>query len=444
MARGGAVDFDLIREAQKLAGNLGGGPVPEVPQPSPGFKFPGGGPSAYKRATDAVSQVANKVRSVPGFGPNVGKLAGFARGTPVSMVAGATLEGAYEGATNPSVSALTPDTRLQRAADIFFGAGRSVRALPSSIMNLLGFGDTSATDRRGANFGIPDAQPIPAAETDKEVASPTPPVEAAGGAAQGDDTTDVNYRITNPDGSVSYTNVRKDVKEAVNRGAGVLPIDETYQSRGTVNTFKGPSLQDKRLAQSLFLRDNDFAGARQVAQNDDDLRLIDIKEQQFLNTDPRKAKQLEKAEQLFYAQQSATKAATIKAASDALKAGPEAAKNNAQAVKTNLMLSLALQSLKADPKSASNVMRMLAGIAPESAKLHFTDPINPNDPVQVTKVAPGGDVAERLPNRNRVAVGSPVTIEGKQYKVEGNNVYSDAKGNKFAIDYSSGKLKKVK
>lgn len=442
MARGGAVDFDLIKEAQKLAGNtIPGGPIPDVPQPTSGIKFPGG-KSSLASARDAINAAAGRVRNIPGFGPNVGRVAGFARGSVPGYIAGETLAGFAEGAVSPTASALDESTRLQRAADIFFGAGKRVRAIPQNVLNLLGFGDVSPITRAGTEgFGVPSP---PAQPTDKEFPSPTPPVEAAGGATQADDTTDANYRITNPDGSVSYTNVRKDVREAVNRGAGVLPMDETFESRGTVNTFKAPTALEHARARDLFLRDNDFAGARTVAQSEDDLRLINIKEQQFLNTDPRRAKELKKAEDLFYAQQSVTKAATIKAASDALKAGPEAAKNTAQALKTNLMLGLAARALKDDPKSANNVMRLLAGIAPESPKIHFTDPIDPSQPTQVTRVSPSGEFAERLPTRDRVAIRSRVTLDGKTVRVLGDGLYQDNKGTQYTFDARTGKLKQVK
>lgn len=334
-------------------------------------------------------------------------------------------------------------TRLERTGAIFSGAADRLAQGRDFILERFGASPTSSLARDPAKFGVPDpvATPPAAVATDQT----TPPTQAA--QAPGSTlppTTPGVFRITNPDGSTSFSNVRSDIAAAVNRGAGTqrsqfadpLVSEVTpATSRGTVSTVPGVSAADKSRALGLFLRDKQFSHARSVAQTQDDLDLIDIREQQ-VGARGKKLEFLRNKEAALLTGRLTNEGKAIAARADAAgKAGTQRLANTkADQIERSKIIAQKFAGIleKKGPLSAQDLANVAAIQSGKQIKLNdkvfFSPSLIPGEPPMVIRLRDGASKAEILEAVQSVPLGTPI------YDKDGNKVGVAAVGGKIKAE----------
>lgn len=233
--------------------------------------------------------------------------------------------------------------------------------------------------------------------------------------------------ITNPDGSTSYTNVRQDMIDAIERGGTMREITPET-SRGTVSTVPGVTATEKAQALSAALRDREFGTARAIATTPEQLQQVDTAEKLFdaqqavLTARTRVARRAAETNlanlQATIIAGEGTKAAQAKALTELLKGAPAAAKAAAETTaitRRNALIDSLLKSKKIDATSAAV---LLGGGTPERPTTAVTPSIIPGQPSEVIQVR-GGE-ARQLPVRQPMTPGQVYTDPntGLQYRVD--------------------------
>jgi len=302
-------------------------------------------------------------------------------------------------------------SRLNRLSQGTMQTGRDmssfIRGIPQQVEGL----ERKVLDLLGAQ------SPIGGTRTPKDVR----PADAQGADIVDFPEEQAPVAVENADGTTSTAGLKRD-----------LPGVEKAAGGGGFGIADPVSQKDKQLALSLYLRDRDFSGARNVAQTPGDLRLIELREQQFLNTDPRRARELRAAEQAFYGQQAAANLQQIKSAADIAKAGPLAAKQAAEANRTNLQLGLAMEALKRNPRDFKNILSMLSGIAPPKPTVSVSQPVLPGEQPQVTVVQPSGTQAFSVTPQKVASPGQTVQVGNRRFELLSNGKYRGEDGKEIS------------
>lgn len=452
-------DLDALRAAGKLppldvAGARGA--VPITPAAGPSYAYPGGatdfvgkefvkrGPAlAAARTAAGVAPAApgvasasggflnalTRARAVPGVTGATVRAGGTAAAVaPLAVAGGAAAGAALAGERDPETLSLIANNPLE-----FIGRGLAEQwarrmpeflgGLPQSTIEAAERLDVSAFEGSPFAFGA-----RPSATPPSRALQPTAPAAAPVAAPVAITPQPAPIvAITNPDGSTSYTNVRQDMIDTIERGGTMREITPET-SRGTVSTVPGVTQAEKNQALSLALRDREFGTARAIATTPEQVAQVETAEKLFdaqqavLTARTRVARRaaetnLANLQALVIAGEGA-KAAQTKAIADLLKGAPAAAKTAAEtkAITTrNALIDDLLKRKKIDPQAAAI---LYGGGTPEKPTVAITPSLIPGTPSEVIRVT--GEQARQIPVQQPMVPGQIYTdpATGRQYEVD--------------------------
>ena len=380
-------------------------------------------------ASGSFLDALTRARSIPGAtGAAVRAGAGAAAIAPLAVSGGAAAGAALAGERDPETVSLIASNPLEfiarGLAELYAkNAPEFLGGLPQSTieaaeqMNVSAFEDSPFAFGARPSATPPSRAPAPAA----------PAAPATAPAPTSAPQPEPIVAITNPDGSTSYTNVRQDMIDTIERGGTMREITPET-SRGTVSTVPGVTPVEKAQALSASLRDREFGTARAIATTPEQLQQVETAEKLFdaqqavLTARTRVARRaaetnLANLQAITIAGEGA-KAAQTKALAELLKGAPAAAKAAAETTaitQRNALVQSLLKSKKIDP---ANAAVLLGGGTPERPTTAVTPSLIPGQPSEVIQVR-GGE-ARQLPVRQPLAPGQVYTDTntGLQYKVD--------------------------
>jgi hypothetical protein len=304
-------------------------------------------------------------------------------------------------ATTPGA---TPENRLERALKIL--SGLDITGVGKTIGDVL-TGRTTQTAPARAPAAAPT--PAPAPSVPVPVVAPQP---------------DPIVAITNPDGSTSYTNVRQDMLDTIERGGTMREITPET-SRGTVNTIPGVTAAQKAQALSASLRDREFGTARAIATTPEQLQQVEVAEKLFdaqqgvLSARTRRERvaaerNLANLQATIIAGEG-TKAAQTKALAELLKGAPAAAEAAARTQAINARNTLVGNLLSKKAISPTDAAILFGGGTPEKPTTSVI-PGLPGQPSEVIQVR--GGQARQLPVQQVGPPGTQYEIGGQKFEVQ--------------------------
>lgn len=335
----------------------------------------------------------------------------------------------------------------------FIGRGlgqAAARLLPTSLGGLPQSTLDNADAYNVSAYDQPDAAaPAPAAPASPAV-QPNP--AAAPVAAQPATPSTGLYKIQNADGSVSYSNVPSDATSATAQGQNVAALSPELSGApgavtgtpGTFNVVPSTYTQDHARLDSLIqghIAGGDLERANALAVTPEQHAAVDAaygrRNLEAAASAGNKAAvgRLAQERALDVLRQqgiNATDAAQVKGVYDAMVKQPENDKNKAEAAVANTSLELARRVL-ANPKdkAAARALSLLKGNAPDKPVVHFTDPMRPGDPPQVTEYSPGDTSATNVPiGANARTLSDSTGLTARQ---QPDGSWLDKDGNSYTI-----------